>query len=598
MRSDSGRENPSPLKAWVRALELTAPIERNPSVTLPLVIDTLAERFGSALALADDHERMTYRRLAERANQYARWALRQGLGAGDVVGLLMPNCPEYFAIWLGITRIGGIVALINTNLTGDALAHAINIVTPRHIIVGGEFADTFGAILPRLASEVQTWIHGEGTDSVGRIDGKIELEAGGPLSASEYRPPIIADRALYIYTSGTTGLPKAANVSHFRLMQWSYWFAGLMDTRANDRMLNCLPMYHSVGGVVAIGAVLVNGGSVVIRPRFSASRFWDEVAEWDCTLFQYIGELCRYLVNAPAHPSEAEHRLRLCCGNGLRPEVWDAFKRRFRIPRILEFYASTEGNVSLYNCEGKAGAIGRVPPFLTHRTNLALVKFDIETEAPLRNQEGFCIHCQPSEIGEAIGQIFGDGSSPVSRFEGYTDQAASERKILRNVFASGDAWFRTGDLMRRDERGYFYFVDRVGDTFRWKGENVSAAEVAMKIAEAPGVLEAVVYGVTVPHTEGRAGMTAVVTTADFDLGTFHRHLVMSLPEYARPLFLRICDKIETTATFKAKTQALAQEGYDPAARGDTIFFNDRLQQAFVRLDAALHANLQAGAIRL
>ena len=294
------------------------------------------------------------------------------------------------------------------------------------------------------------------------------------------------DRALYIYTSGTTGLPKAANVSHFRLMQWSHWFAGMMDTRPNDRMYNCLPMYHSIGGVVAIGAPLVNGGSVVIRERFSASHFWDDVVEWNCTLFQYIGELCRYLVNSPPHPREAEHRLRLCCGNGLRPDVWEEFKRRFRIPQILEFYAATEGNFSLYNCEGKPGAIGRIPSFLAHRFPMALVKFDIETGEPIRNEEGFCIRCSANEVGEAIGKILDGGSSPGSRFEGYTDKEASDRKILRNVFMNGDAWFRTGDLMRRDENGYFYFVDRVGDTFRWKGENVSTTEVADDDLRVPG----------------------------------------------------------------------------------------------------------------
>ena len=381
-------------------------------------------------------------------------------------------------------------------------------------------------------------------------------------------------------------------------MQWSYWFAGLMDTRPTDRMLNCLPMYHSVGGVVAIGAVLVKGGAVVIRPRFSASRFWDDVVEWDCTLFQYIGELCRYLVNAPAHPKEAEHRLRLCCGNGLRSDVWLEFKRRFHVPQILEFYASTEGNVSLYNCEGTPGAIGKIPSFLAHRSNLALVKFDVEAGEPMRNQEGFCIRCKSSEIGEAIGKIPENGSNLTSRFEGYADQEASERKVLRNVFTAGDAWFRTGDLMRKDDKGYFYFVDRVGDTFRWKGENVSTAEVATKISACPGVLEAIVYGVSVPGTEGRAGMVAVVADKDFDLGKFHEHLAASLPDYARPLFLRICDKIETTATFKSKTQELVRHGYDPDSAGAPVFFNDRVRQAFVKLDSALYKSLQAGEIRL
>jgi fatty-acyl-CoA synthase len=598
MRSDPASNQTSPLKAWIRALEMTAPIERNPAVTLPIVIEKLADQFGDALALTDGHEELTYKGLAQTANRYARWALRQGLTAGDVVCLFMPNRPQYIAIWLGLTRIGLIVSLINTNLTGDSLAHAINIVAPRRVIVSAELADTFAAVLPMLTSGMQISSYGEDTHGFERLDHALELELTDPLSASAHQPPRITDHALYIYTSGTTGMPKAANVSHFRLMQWSYWFAGLMDTGATDRMLNCLPLYHSVGGVVAIGAVLVNGGSVVIRPKFSASRFWDDVAEWDCTLFQYIGELCRYLINAPVHPREKDHRLRLCCGNGLRADVWPEFKRRFQIPQILEFYASTEGNVSLYNCEGTPGAIGRVPSFLAHRSNLALVKFDVQTGAPMRNSEGLCIRSQPGEIGEAIGKIIDDGSNPGSRFEGYADREASAKKVLRDVFTLGDTWFRTGDLMRKDGQGYYYFVDRVGDTFRWKGENVSTTEVAIKISACPGVMEAIVYGVTIPNNEGRAGMVGLVVDRNFDLRVFYDYLAKNLPDYARPLFLRICASLTATATFKSQSQDLMKEGYDPALAGDEIYFNDRFRGAFVKLDDVLYASLQAGTIRL
>jgi len=596
--TDSAVDKTSSLKAWVRALEITAPIELNPAVTLPTVVDALADRFDDALALADDHERMTFRQLAETSNRYARWALRAGVASGDVICLLMPNRPQYFAIWLGITRIGAVVSLINTNLSGDLLAHAVEIVAPKHIIVDASLADTLTAVLPRLSSPVRAWVYGEGSSSFPRVDRESEIDGRNSPPIPEDRSPCLTDTALYIYTSGTTGLPKAAKVSHFRLMQWSYWFAGLMDTRPTDRMFNCLPMYHSIGGVVAIGSVLVNGGSVVIRPGFSASRFWQDVVESDCTLFQYIGELCRYLVNAPAHPMETQHHLRLCCGNGLRADVWLEFKSRFRIPQILEFYASTEGNVSLYNCEGNPGAIGRIPSFLAHRTNLALLKFDVEAGEPMRNGEGFCIRSKPNEIGEAVGKIIDDGANPSSRFEGYADHEATKKKVLRNVFATGDAWFRTGDLMRKDERGYFFFVDRVGDTFRWKGENVSTAEVATRMSAFPAVVEAIVYGVSIPGTEGRAGMAAIVTANDFDLDAFREYLIENLPDYARPLFVRISDRFQTTATFKSKAQELMREGYDPATVADPVYFNDRGLQAFVKVDAVLYRKLQSGEVRL
>src|SRR5580692_9915111 len=574
---------------------MTAPIPRNPEATLPVLIDSLADRFGTAPALLSRNENLTYRGLAERSKRYAEWALRQGLSFGDVVCLLMPNCPEYVAIWLGITRVGGVVSLLNTNLVGDSLAHAICIVEPKHVIVGAPLVEAFAGVMPKVSLEIQAWTYGENTRGLSRIDDEIEGRAGeGGLAGSEYKPPTIADRALYIYTSGTTGLPKAVNVSHFRLMQWSHWFAGMMDTSPADRIYNCLPMYHSVGGVTAIGAALVNGGSVMIRERFSASRFWDDVVESGCTIFQYIGELCRYLVNTPEHPRETQHRLRLACGNGLGATVWEEFQRRFRIPQILEFYAATEGNFSLYNCEGRVGAIGRIPAFLRHRLSVELVKFDHETGEAIRNENGFCIRCSSHETGEAIGQIPAEGASASGRFEGYADAAATEKKILRNVFVDGDTWYRTGDLMRKDEKGFFYFVDRIGDTFRWKGENVSTVEVAAAASTAPGVAEAVVYGVTIPGCEGRAGMVAAVIRENFDLAAFRRHLVEELAEYARPLFLRIGGEIEATETFKFKKTALMRESYDPSATADTIYFNDPDRQNFVKIDSELFEKIKSG----
>ena len=585
-------------RAWVRALELTAPIAKHPQRLLPTVIEELAERLGETPALLSDRECLTYRGLGERANTYARWALAQGVGKGDAVGLLMPNQPEYLAIWLGISRIGGVVALLNTNLAGPALAQCINLVAPRHLIVAGELGEQLMSALPLVTDRVQIWAHGPGAPDLPRIDGEIERHGGERLGAAERRPVTIEDRALYIYTSGTTGLPKAANVSHGRLMQWSHWFAGLLDTRASDRMYNCLPLYHSVGGVLATGAVLVGGGSVVVRERFSARDCWADIVRWDCTLFQYIGELCRYLLHAEACLQETAHRLRLCCGNGLQADVWTAFKTRFRIPQIVEFYAATEGTVSLFNVEGEPGAIGRIPGFLAHRVPVALVRCDVEQEAPVRDAAGFCVRCGPNEVGEAIGKIVEDPASVGGRFEGYTTPGASETKILRNVFEAGDAWVRTGDLMRKDERGYFYFVDRIGDTFRWKGENVATAEVAEAIYAFPGVRAATICGVAIPGTDGRAGMAALVTDGELDLGAFRAYLNARLPAYARPVFVRLREALEVTATFKPTKTELMRQGYDPAASGDAIYFNDPKGQAFVRLDRALYDRIQTGQVRL
>jgi fatty-acyl-CoA synthase len=517
-------------KAWLRALELTAPIPRQPERILSTVIEEAAQRAPDAPALLSDTESITYGALAARINQYTRWALAHGLGKGDTVAIAMPNRPEYLAMWLGIVCTGCVAALVNPHLTGRSLEHSLEIAAPKFVLSEPLPLDEYPA---------------------------------DPLRPEERRAVTIADPALYLYTSGTTGLPKAARVTHGRLMQWSHWFAGLMGATPEDRIYNCLPMYHSVGGVLGTAAVLVAGGSVVIRESFSASQFWNDVVRWDCTLFPYIGELCRYLLHAAPCAAESEHRIRLCCGNGLRPDVWSEFQSRFRIPRILEFYAATEGVVSLFNVEGEPGAIGRIPSYLAHRFPVALVRFDVEKEMPERDARGFCIRCAPGEAGEAIGRI-----SAASRFDGYTSAEATERKILRDVFEPGDAWFRTGDLMRRDERGYFYFVDRIGDTFRWKGENVATSEVAEAICAFPGVRQASVYGVTIPGTDGRCGMAALAANDEFELAAFPRHLERHLPAHARPLFLRLRPALDVTGTFKFTKHTLVREGYDPAATGD------------------------------
>src|SRR5215471_5177526 len=408
-------------RAWLRALELTAPIAKAPRRTFPIVIEELAEKFGESPALLTEDESLSFRALNERANRYARWARAQDVQKGDTICLLMTNRPEYMAIWLGITRAGGVVALVNMNLVGTSLAHCIDIVAPKHIIAVSGLVEILENARPFLATHAKIWSHGAGAPYYPDVAAELISFPGGPLAADESTPVSIHDRALYVYTSGTTGLPKAAKISHYRLMVWTHWFAGMMETEPTDRMYNCLPMYHSIGGAVATGAVLVVGGSVMIREKFSASRFWEDIVRFDCTLFQYIGELCRYLLLMPTHRCETQHRLRLCCGNGLRGDIWEAFRQRFHIPQILEFYAATEANVSLFNVEGRPGAIGRMPSFIAQRSAIALVKFDIECGMPVRNARGFCIRCAPNEAGEAIGRISADATDHATRFDGYSD---------------------------------------------------------------------------------------------------------------------------------------------------------------------------------
>ena len=550
------------LQAWTRALAYT---KEAADQTLPGLIDQLASRYAENSALLTADETIAYDTMRLRINQYVNWAISQRFRKGDVISLLMPNRIDYPLIWLALTRIGCAVALLNTNLRGDALLHCIKAADSDVVIISDDLpADQRALLMHEFV--VLNW------DS-GWWPMDIHHHSRAAITLPLPQPQ---DCALLIYTSGTTGLPKATRITHRRIVEWSYWFAGMMNAQPTDRLYNCLPMYHSIGGVVAIGSMLVSGGSVFIRDRFSASKFWNDVYDRDCTIFQYIGELCRYLLASETHPLERGHALRLSCGNGLQKDVWEAFQQRFGIPQILEFYAASEGNLSLYNVEGKPGAIGRIPPFLAKHFRAAVIICDTETGEPLRDVNGFCLRAAADEPGEAISQIFTG-----REFDGYTDDAASQRKILHDVFTNGDRWFRTGDLMRRDAQGYFYFVDRLGDTFRWKGENVSTTEVANGLRECPGVVDAVVYGVVIPGQEGRAGMAAIATDDVFDFAVFSLHLNATLPEYARPLYVRLCPSLNVTGTFKLIKTDLVREGYENAS--DPVWIRGK-NGVFTRLD--------------
>ena len=576
-------------RAWLRALETTARATRDPHRILPRAVGEWAQAYGDHLALISDRESFTYRQLASRVNVYARWALAAGVGKGDAVALMMRNRPDYFALWLGLTQVGAIAALISPDLQGPALAHALKVSRSRRLIVDHDLVE-----IARAAAPDELWVH-DGEHFFARsLRADIAGVSSAPLTETERREVTLDDRALRIFTSGTTGLPKAAEVSHRRIVVWSHWFAGLAGLNAHDRHYNCLPMHHSVGGVVAVGAPLVYGGSVVIAEKFSASRFWDDVQRHGCTSFQYIGELCRYLVAAPERAAEKGHKIRLALGNGVAPDVWRALLDRFGPIRVLEFYASTEGNVWLYNVEGRVGALGRVPPYLAARDPLALVKFDPDAQAPLRGPDGFCLRCDDDEPGEAIGRIRGD---PSQRFEGYSEACETEKKILRDVFKPGDAFMRTGDLMRRDAQGFYSFVDRIGDTFRWKGENVSTAEVAKVCGRQSGVEEVLVFGVKVFGAEGRAGMAVLKAGVPLDLAAFALGME-ALPRYARPLFLRLVGEIQTTETHKPKRGVYLAEGFDPSRTADPLFVFDAGSGAYVALDAERYEAIEAGRVRV
>jgi fatty-acyl-CoA synthase len=570
-------------------------IRPNGRFTAADAIEASVRRAPDRIAVRFEERTLTYRELDAAANRHARWARSLGLAQGDVVALLMENRPEFLTAWLGHAKLGVVTALINSNLAGIPLAHSLRISGAKQLVLGAELAERFAAAAPQLEAPPTVWIQGGAAPGAEDLDAALAAESAAPIDPDERRALRASHNLFFIYTSGTTGLPKAANFSHHRFLVTATGFGVGSDLGAEDCSYVALPLYHSAGGVAAAGAALVAGSGVALARRFSASRFWSDCARHEATVFQYIGELCRYLLAAPPSADEARHRVRLAIGNGLRAELWPAFQQRFRIPRIIEFYGATEGNVSLVNMRGRVGAVGRVPRALRKLLGTRIVRFDVEREEVMRGADGFCIECAPGEVGELLGQI--GPRSPV-RYEGYSDERATEKKVLRDVFEKGDAYFRSGDLLRADADGFYYFVDRIGDTFRWKGENVASGEVAGVLAACPGVREASVYGVRVPGTEGRAGMAALVADPALDLAGLWAHVERNLAVYARPLFLRLQPELEVTGTFKHRKVSLIEEGFDPARIRDPLFFADAERGAYVALDAALHARMAAGELRV
>ena len=520
------------------------------------------------LALAYLDERYSWADVDRRASIYQQVFADDGVGRGDVVALMMDNRPDYLFALLGLSKLAAVGALINTNLTGKALVHAITVAKAKKILAGSEhragIENVFGQ-LEGLNAALDFYVHQE-SDTVydGDTDAQVlnaRLETTRP--ASDIDPSQRAgDVFCYIYTSGTTGLPKAAIIRNQRYLGAALTFGHLMHRCGpGDVIYVPLPLYHSNALMLGWGAALATGAGLALRRRFSVSEFWNDVRRYGATSFVYIGELCRYLLNSPESGDEQDHRLRVAVGNGLRPDIWTAFQERFRVPLVREFYGSTEGNAPALNLAGKPGMIGRLG------RGQAVVRCDPDSGEVLRNAAGFCERVGIGEIGLLVGRI-----SAVASFDGYVDRSATDSKVAHDVFVQGDRYFNTDDLVELHEGRWLSFADRLGDTFRWKGENVSTTEVEELLCGAPGVLEANVYGVEVPGADGRAGMAALRTGDDFDLDSFAAHVVEHLAPYQRPLFLRmLASEMRVTGTLKHQKGDYLAEGYDPARVTDPLY---------------------------
>lgn len=587
------------LYTMIRAGVRIRGLDSGGSRTVADVFEDAADRFANRTAIEWGGDKITYRDLDVRANRVATWARAAGLGPGDTVALFMENRPEFIVSWLGLAKAGVRSALINTNLTGAPLVHAITVSGAGRMILGGELSTAWEGVRGELRDKISVFASGSPVAGATNLDAELLEQSGVRLPASARAGVKSGDSLFYIYTSGTTGNPKAANFSHFRFIMVAIANQEFAGIDPSDRLYCVLPLYHTAGGVMTVGMTLLSGATLILKRRFSASVFWEDCRRYEVTVFQYIGELCRYLLNAPSSPDDRNHKVRLILGNGLRPDIWEAFASRFGIHEIREFYGATEGNFALINLDNKVGAVGRVPPYLKRAIPVELIRFDVETETHVRDGNGRCIPCGDGEPGEAIGRIpEHDDWASLGRFEGYTNAQESDKKVMRDVFEEGDAWYRTGDLLTRDADGYYYFVDRIGDTFRWKGENVSTNEVAQVLSTCNGILEANVYGVSVPAADGRAGMAAIVAGDDLDLGAVYRHVSKTLAVYAQPLFLRRRSQIETTGTFKHRKVDLVREGFNPDSVPEPLYFRDDSQETYIPLDAGLYARIVEGDVRV
>ena len=565
-----------------------APDEIN---SFSLLVEQNADAITDEIALICEGESETWGGLNIRANRVANYLKSEGIGPGDCVSLFMQNRIEFVVQVVAVCKLGAVTGLINTNLTRRQLTHCISLTESKKIIFGEELTEPLNEVRGNLTLEDgRDYLFVRDTGGEPAPNWAIELdsrdEAHPHTDPMETRQVRIASTALYIFTSGTTGLPKAARVSHRRMLPAAGMSARyLLRIDQKDRMYNCLPLYHGTGLMIGLTAAFTVGASTVIRRKLSISAFWDDVRKYDCTCFVYIGEFLRYLMSHPETDRDRENPIRAIVGNGLRPDIWMEFKRRFAIERIGEFYGASEGNGGFANVFNKDRTVGLAT------APAKIVAYDVAGDEIIRNDQDLCIEQPDGEPGLLLIEITGD-----SPFEGYTSEEASNNKILKDVLKTGDAYFNTGDLMKVVDVGFafgrkhYQFIDRVGDTYRWKSENVSTNEVGEIINQHEDIIFTNVYGVEIPGADGRAGMAAIVLREGLDFNTVNlegisRHIASNLPGYARPIFLRLLEDLPTTSTHKLQKNDLRDQAFHLDKMTDHLFVMRPGDSVYSRLDS-------------
>ncbi|OUS24494.1 long-chain-acyl-CoA synthetase [Gammaproteobacteria bacterium 45_16_T64] len=551
-----------PLWGLKNTLKFTSKVRGKGNLNYAFAVEHAANLYPNNVLIKYENQTITYREFNERANQVSHCLISRGVKSGDVVALFLENRPEFLINMAAIAKAGAVAALINNSQTGKVLAHSLNLVSAKTVIVGEELV----AALKDVEGDVESltdilmdpdddtpWKTEHRDIGYKNLDKlRAEFPTTNPSQTTEITPDA---PCLYVYTSGTTGLPKASIQKHKKIMGIYFGLGMLMGrVETSDTIYSSLPLYHATALYLCWLPALANGGSIAIRKKFSVSEFWSDIRKYDATAFGYVGELCRYLMNQPPGELDKQHNVKMVTGNGLRPDLWKEFKNRFGIDDVREFYGSSEGNIVCYNLLNQDQTVGMTIG------SYATVQFDNETEEPIMDGEGFLKKTKRGQAGLLLGRI-----TKVTPFEGYTDPSKNQGKIFKDVFKKGDAWFNTGDLVKDIGFRHLQFVDRTGDTYRWKGENVSTTEVEMIVNQHESIAEAIAYGVEIPNTNGRAGMVAITLQPDvteLDLQSLYDHLKSELPGYAVPLFIRILSKVDSTGTFKYQRTTLKKESYE------------------------------------
>ncbi len=586
-----------------RRSAIAAGYRASSALTIADRLEARADAHGARALLRCGERVWSYAEVDAEANRSAHALHALGVRCGDVVALAMENRPEFFFAWFGLAKLGAVAAFLNTHIGGRALAHALEATAATQAIVGDECLAAFDAAQVRSRGvRLWRWPDSAQPEPPAALRDLAEVDLAARVAAAPaqrvdaaWRGTLVAGAvAIYIFTSGTTGLPKAAIISHSRWLLTGEVMQATMAIEPDDCFYAFLPLYHGAASISAGATAISAGASIALRRRFSRREFWTDVRQHRVTVCQYVGEICRYLLGEPALADDRQHPLRKMVGAGLGAETWQRWVERFGAMDIYEGWGATEANANTINVDNRVGSCGRVPYW--DKTNLRLVCYDVDSGLHPRDADGFLIPCAPNQVGEAIGMIHDYPDIVAGRFEGYSSAAATEQKILRDVFRKGDAWWSSGDLLRCDEDGYCWFVDRIGDTFRWKSENVSTTEVAEAFADLPGVGSVTVYGVQVPGAEGRAGMAAVVMEPGwaFDPVAFHQRALERLPRYAAPLFVRLPAQADMTTTFKLRKVDLQREGFDAAQVRDPLLVRDDDAGRYVPLTADALARALAG----